>query len=338
MELMKAIQVSAPGGSFELVERPLPAARNGEVRIKVHACGICHTDLAVKEGGPFPVQYPRVPGHEVAGVIDQLGPEVVDWQVGQRVGVGWHGGSCGACWSCRQGDVACCENLINTGVSSDGGYAEYMVARTDALVRIPEQLSFVAAAPLLCAGLASFDALRNCGARPGDVVAILGIGGLGHLGIQYGRKMGFKTVALGLGPDLAAEACRLGAHAYIDTAGSDFDVELQKMGGAGAILVTAADKAAIARSISGLRAKGRMMLLAGPREPLEIVAGQLIGAKRAIQGWVVGGPRDNEEMLDFTVLTGVKAMIETFPLEQVSLAFAKMLASKVRFKAVLTMT
>lgn len=314
MELMKAIQVSAPGGDFELVQREIPEPRKEQVRIKVLACGVCHGDAIVKEGGAYAnIEYPRIPGHEVIGVIDKLGTDVSGYVVGQRVGVGWP-----------------------AGITYDGGFAEYMVAEAEKLVLIPEELDGVEGAPLLCAGATTFDALRNSGAHPGDVVAIQGVGGLGHLAIQYAKSMGFKTVAISHSSDKKELAYKLGAAVFIDTQSSDVTKELQKLGGAKVILATASDNKAIIGLINGLGFDGKLVIVAGVNGPIQVFGGQLLHGRRSIQGWVASGPNVRKDTIDFSLLAEVRPIIETFPLEQAALAYERMMNAKVRFRAVLT--
>lgn len=332
MPFMRAVQVSAPGGDFELVQREIPEPKANEALIKVEACGICHGDALVKEGGHFPgLKYPRIPGHEVIGRIEKCGSGADEWRPGQRVGVGWHGGHCFKCSACRRGDFGSCEQSLTTGISVDGGYAEYMIARADALVSLADDLSAVDGAPLLCAGRTTFGALKESGARAGDLVAILGIGGLGHLAIQYAVKMGFKTVALSRGRDKEELARRLGAHVYIDTAKGDVAKELQKLGGARVILCTAPNSQAISDVIGGLGRNGQVIIVAAPREPLQIPPFQILRGN-SIKGSVGG---NIEEAVEFSQLFGVETMVEVFPLEQVALAFEKMMTSKVHFRSVL---
>lgn len=338
MDTMKAIQINHPGAPLEIVEHAIPKPGENQVRVKVKACGICHGDAIAKDGVPFfRVTYPRVPGHEITGIIDETGPRVKEWKEGQRVGIGWHGGSCGTCWYCRHGDYACCKQRIITGIHVDGGYEEYMLARSEALVRIPEQISFEDAAPLLCAGAASFGALNSSGAKPGQLVAVHGVGGLGHLGIQFARKMGFKTVAISLGKEIENTAIKLGAHAYIDAASENVAEALQDMGGAHVILATAGNSSAIEQVLDGLRPGGKLMLVAASQDPIRVMTTQIVDVKCSIQGFNVGGPKDNEEMLDFCMMNGIRAIIETYPLEQAALAFDRMLKSQTRFRAVLKM-
>ncbi|AOU97673.1 alcohol dehydrogenase [Acidihalobacter yilgarnensis] len=334
---MKAMQIARPGGDFELVERPLPTPAEAEVRIRVQACGICHSDLFVKEG-LFPgIAYPRIPGHEVVGVIDALGPGVTSWQPGQRVGVGWHGGHCHTCEACREGDFVNCVEAKITGISFDGGYAEYMVAPAESLARVPDTLDSVEAAPLLCAGITTYNALRNSGARPGDLVAVQGIGGLGHLGVQFAHHMGFLTVALSRGADKEALARELGADHYIDTASGDGVAALQALGGARVILATAPNSRLITALFSGLSRHGRMIVVGIDNEPIEVTPLQLIAGNHSLTGWASGHARDSEDTLRFSALRGVNAMIETYPLEQAKAAYERMLNNEARFRVVLSM-
>ena len=333
---MRAVQVGKAGGAFEIVERDIPEPGPGSVRVKVEACGICHSDSIVKEG-VMPIQYPRVPGHEVVGVIDALGDGVGDWKKGQRVGIGWHGGYCGKCEPCRRGQFFACVTGQVTGVTLDGGYAEYMIANSTALALIPEELAFVEAGPLVCAGVTTFNALRNSGAVAGDTVAILGLGGLGHLGVQYAAKMGFRTVAIARGSDKASFAKKLGAHHYIDSQAQDVAKELQKLGGAKVVLATVTDAGAMTATIGGLGANGKLYVLGAPHEPLAVSAFPLIAGKRGVEGWYSGVSIDSQDTLAFSALTGVKAMIETYPLEQVSQAYERMMSGKARFRVVLQM-
>ena len=334
---MKAAQVPKPGAEFQIVEREIPTPDAGQVRIKVQACGVCHSDLFTKEGVWPGIQYPRAPGHEVAGIIDEVGAGVPEWKKGQRVGVGWHGGHDGTCRECRRGDFRHCRNRQVPGISYDGGYQEYMVAPVSALVAIPDALSDVDAAPLLCAGITTYDALRQSGARPGDLVAVQGIGGLGHLGIQFASKFGYKVAAIGLGPDSATLAKKLGASVYIDSKTTNAAQALQQLGGAQAILATAPSSKAMSPLIDGLAPKGRLMVIGVASEPIEVTPVQLITGSRAIQGYVSGTPTDSEDTLAFAELTGVRAMIETYPLEKAAEAYARMLSGKAQFRVVLTM-
>jgi D-arabinose 1-dehydrogenase-like Zn-dependent alcohol dehydrogenase len=334
---MKAVQVSNAGGDWELVERDVPEPGLRQVRVKIEACGICHSDMMVKEGHFPGLQYPRIPGHEIAGRIDALGPEVTEWKAGQRVGVGWHGGHCFKCEPCRRGDFMLCRNERITGVTHDGGYAEYMIAPAEAIATMPDELPAPEAAPLLCAGITVFNSLRNSGARAGDIVAIQGVGGLGHLAIQYANRMGFVTVALGRGKDKEPLAKKLGAKHYLDTATSTPGEALQKLGGAHVVLATAPDSKSMSALIPGLARSGKLLVIGAPAEPLSVSAFDLIPARRAVQGWPSGTAIDSEDTLRFSALEDIRPMIETFPLAKVNDAYARMVSGKVRFRAVLTM-
>jgi D-arabinose 1-dehydrogenase-like Zn-dependent alcohol dehydrogenase len=334
---MKTVQVPGPGAEFQIVEREIPTPAPGQVRIKVQACGVCHSDVFTKEGWWPGIEYPRVPGHEVVGIVDKLGAGVSQWTKGQRVGVGWHGGHDGTCQECRRGDFRNCRNLKIPGISYDGGYQQYMVAPVEALVTIPETLTDVEAAPLLCAGITTFNALRHSGALPGDLVAVQGIGGLGHLGIQFASKFGYKVAAIGLGPENGALAKKLGANVYIDSKGMDAAEALQQMGGARAILATAPSSKAMSALIGGLGPNGRLIVIGVAAEPIEVTPAQLISGSRAIQGWASGTPADSEDTLRFAELSGVRPMIETYPLEEAAQAYARMMSGKAEFRAVLTM-
>jgi D-arabinose 1-dehydrogenase-like Zn-dependent alcohol dehydrogenase len=332
---MRAAQVSRPKGPFELVERKVPDPGPGTVRIKVHACGICHSDSLVKEG-LFPgIQYPRVPGHEVAGEIDAVGAGVAGWRAGQRVGVGWNGGYCGYCDPCRRGEFFACVRGQVTGISFDGGYADYLVAPASAVAAMPGELPPVEAAPLLCAGLTTFNALRNSGARPGDVVAILGLGGLGHLGVQYAAKMGFHTVGIARGRDKEPLARKLGAAVYIDNQAADPAAELQKLGGAKAILATATSGDAMSAVQGGLAANGTLLLI-GAVESMQVSPLWLLSGCRSVKGWNSGTSIDSQDTLTFSMRTGVRPMNETYPLERVSEAYDRMMSGEARFRVVLT--
>ena len=335
--MMKAAQVGKAGGDFELVERDIPEPGPGQVRVKVEACGICHSDVMVKDGLWPGLQYPRVPGHEVAGRVDALGEGVSAVRKGDRVGVGWHGGHDFVCDHCRRGDFAMCVQRKVTGIDYDGGYAEYMVAPAEALAAIPDELPADEAGPFMCAGVTVFNALRNSGARPGDVVAVQGIGGLGHLGVQYARKMGFETVALGRGSDKEPLAKKLGAHHYIDSAAVDTVAELQKLGGARVILATAPSAKAISDVVGGLGINGNLLVPAAPSEPLTLSVFPLIMGRRQISGWYSGTARDAQDTLEFSALSDVHPMIEKFPLSRVTEAYGRMLSGEVRFRVVLTM-
>jgi D-arabinose 1-dehydrogenase-like Zn-dependent alcohol dehydrogenase len=334
---MKAAQISKAGGDFELVERDLPEPGAGQVRMKVEACGICHSDVLVKEGLWPGLQYPRVPGHEIAGRIDALGANVTQWEKGQRVGVGWHGGHCFVCAQCRRGDFAMCVNRKVTGIDFDGGYADYMIAPAAAVALVPDDLPAEEAGPFMCAGVTVYNALRNSGARGGDVVAVHGIGGLGHLGVQYARQMGFHTVGLGRGKDKEALARKLGAHHYIDTDAADVVAELQKLGGARVILATAPSAKAISALVDGLSPSGILLVPAAPNEPLTISMMSMIAGRRSVAGCYSGTAKDSQDTLEFSALTGVHPMIEKYPLSRVAEAYEQMHSGKVRFRVVLTM-
>ena len=332
---MRAVQVARSNGPFELVERDIPQPGADSVRIKVAACGICHSDSLVKTGA-MPIQYPRVPGHEVVGTIDALGPGVVDFTQGQRVGVGWHGGYCGHCDACRRGNFFACESSRVTGLTHDGCYADYMIAHWTAVALLPNGLSAVEAGPLVCAGVTTFNALRNSGARAGETVAILGIGGLGHLGVQFAAKMGFRTVAIARGDDKESLARKLGAHQYIDSQRHDVAAELLKVGGAKVILATVTNAEAMTATLGGLAVQGKLLILGAPHEPLKIVVFPLIGGRRSLMGWYSGTAIDSQDTLAFSSLVGVKAMTEEFPLERAAEAYERMMSGKARFRVVLT--
>jgi D-arabinose 1-dehydrogenase-like Zn-dependent alcohol dehydrogenase len=331
---MRAIQVSAAGADFELVQREIPQPGDHEALIKVEACGICHGDALVKEGGFPGLSYPRVPGHEVVGTIEKLGSRVSAWKMGQRVGVGWHGGHCCYCAACRKGDHGACPDHKVTGLSMDGGYAEFMIGHEEAMVAIPDALGSVEAAPLLCAGTTVYGALRHAGAEGGDLVAIQGIGGLGHLGIMYADKLGLRTVALSRGKEKEALAIKLGADAFIDTASGDAAKQLQAMGGANTIICTAPNGKAMGELIGGLAQGGKMVLVAASREPMIVPPFLLLG-KKSVGGWVGG---DMARTLQFSVHSHILPMVEEFPLEQAAAAYEKMMTAKVQFRAVLKMT
>lgn len=335
--LMKVAQVPKPGADFQIVEREIPNPRAGEVRIRVQACGVCGSDVLTKEGEWPGIQFPRAPGHEVAGVIDEVGAGVSAWKKGQRVGVGWHGGQDNTCPQCRRGDFRNCVNLKIPGISYDGGYQQYMVAPVEALAAIPPTLSDVEAAPLLCAGITTFNALRNSGVMPGDLVAIQGIGGLGHLGIQFASKSGYKVAAIGRGAENEALAKKLGANVYIDSKSSNAAEVLQTMGGARTILATAPSSKAMSALIDGLAPNGRLMVIGVAFDPIEVTPVQLISRTRTIEGWAAGTPADSEDTLRFAELTGVRPMIETYPLEEAAAAYARMMSGNARYRVVLTM-
>jgi len=335
---MKVVQVSKPGADFEVLERSVPEPKRNQVRIKVEACGICHSDVLVKGGlWPYGLEYPRVPGHEIAGRIDAVGSDVSLWTPGQRVGVGWHGGHCFICRPCRRGNFINCRNQKITAIHVDGGYAEYMIAASEAVAAIPDVLSAAEAAPLLCAGITVFNALRNAGAQAGDTVAVQGIGGLGHLGIQYARQMGFHTIAIGRGGDKAELAKRLGAHDYIDSGAEAASDALQKLGGADLILATAPDSQSISALVNGLGPNGRLLVIGASPEPLTISPIQLIAGSRKVAGWASGTAKDSEETMEFSALFGVRPMIEKYPLEKANEAYAQIISGRARFRVVLTM-
>ncbi len=334
---MKVAQISKPGADFNIVEREIPQPGTGQVRIKVRACGVCHSDVLTKEGLWPGIQYPRVPGHEVAGIIDELGAGVSAWKKGQRVGVGWHGGHDGTCVECGRGDFRNCRNRKITGINYDGGYQQYMVAPVEALVAIPDGLSDTEAAPLLDAGITTFAALRRSGASPGDLVAVQGIGGLGHLGIQFANKFGYRVAAIGRGSENAALAKKLGANVYIDSKATNAAEELQKLGGAQVILATAPNSKAMSELFDGLGPNGKLMVVGVTSDPIEITPVQLISGSRTIQGWAAGTPADSDDTLRFAELTGVRPMIETYPLEKAAEAYARMMSGNAQFRVVLTM-
>jgi D-arabinose 1-dehydrogenase-like Zn-dependent alcohol dehydrogenase len=336
MARMRAVQVPRPGGPFELIEREIPQPGPGQVRIKVDACGICHSDSFVKEGHWPGLQYPRVPGHEVAGVVDAVGAGVAEWTAGQRVGVGWHGGHCGHCESCRRGSFITCANLLISGISYDGGYADYMIAPAQALALVPKELSATEAGPLLCAGITTYNALRNSGARPGDLVAILGVGGLGHLGVQFAAKMGFRTVAIARGQDKGSMVHNLGARQFIDSQTQDPAGELMKLGGARVILATVTNAKAMSAVVGGLGVDGKLVIVGAPFEPMEVSAIQLLASRRSIAGWPGGTSIDSQDTLAFSVLAGVRSMNESYPLERAAEAYERMMSGKARFRVVLT--
>jgi D-arabinose 1-dehydrogenase-like Zn-dependent alcohol dehydrogenase len=337
MAKMKVAQVTRPGGPIELVEREVPQPGFGEVLVRVQACGICHSDMFTKEGHWPGIQYPRVPGHEIAGVVEEVGAGVTGWESGQRVGVGWYGGHCGHCRSCRRGDFINCEYLPIPGITYDGGYGEYMVAPADALALMPDGISAEEAAPLLCAGITTYNALRHSGARPGDLVAIQGVGGLGHLGIQFANKFGYKVAAVSRGADNAALARKLGAHHYIDSQASNPAEELKKLGGARVILATAPSGKAMTALFDGLGTDGKLVVVGASMEPIQVTPIQLIGGRKSLQGWPAGTSADSEDTLNFAVLSGVRPMIEKFPLERASDAYDRMMSGKAEYRVVLTM-
>ena len=332
---MRKIRVAQAGADFELTEAPVRDPAAGYVRVKVQACGICHSDAMTKEGSWPGIAYPRSPGHEIAGVIDALGEDADSWKVGDRVGIGWHGGHCGKCEACRRGDFITCARLQIPGISYDGGYAEFVLAPMEALARIPGDLAPEEAAPLMCAGVTTFNALRNSGARPGDLVAIQGIGGLGHLGVQFASKFGFETVAIGRGSDKKSLALKLGARNYIDARSQDVARELSGLGGARVILATAPDGKSIGTLIDGLGVDGKLITVGASTEPFAVSSVQLIMVRKSISGWPSGTSIDSEDTLKFAAATGVRPMIELFPLERVADAYERMMSGKVRFRSVL---
>ncbi len=337
MTKMRAVQVSKPKGPLELVERDIPEPGPGQVRIKVKACGICHSDSLIKEG-IFPgLQFPRVPGHEVAGVIDAVGKDVKNWTKGQKVGVGWFGGNCGYCESCRRGDFITCQNGKVTGITFDGGYADYMIAPQEALALIPDDLAPEDAGPLLCAGITTFNALRNSDLRPGSLVAVLGIGGLGHLAVQYAAKMGFITVAIARGKDKEALAKKLGARHYINSDTQNVGAELQKLGGAEAILATVTNAKAMSNAVEGLTINGKLIVVGVPMEPMQVNVLPMIAKRLSILGWPSGSSIDSQDTLTFSSATGVRSMNEIYPLEKAAEAYEHMMSGKARFRVVLKM-
>jgi alcohol dehydrogenase/propanol-preferring alcohol dehydrogenase len=336
MAKMRAIQVSEAGGDLELVERDVPEPGRGEVLVRVQACGVCHSDMFAKEGGFPGVTYPLVPGHEIAGVVESLGEGVEGWNAGDRVGVGWFGGNCGHCEQCRRGDLINCENLVIPGITFDGGYADYVVVKASALALIPDELAAEEAAPLLCAGITTYNALRHSGARGGDVVAILGVGGLGHLGVQFADKLGFHTVAIARGTEKEELARKLGARHYIDSTASDPAKELLKLGGAKVILATVANADAMTAAFGGLAARGQLVIVGASMDPLQIPPAMFIGGSKSIVGHASGSSKDSEDTMAFSALTDVRPMIETLPLEQAAEAFERMMSGDARFRMVIT--
>jgi D-arabinose 1-dehydrogenase-like Zn-dependent alcohol dehydrogenase len=336
MPKMKAVQVPAAGGELEVVEREIPEPGPGQVRIRVQACGVCHSDSVTKEG-LFPgISYPRVPGHEIAGTIDQLGSGVKGWSKGDRVGVGWHGGQDGTCLACRRGDFVNCVSGLVCGISYDGGYQEFMVAPVEAVAHMPESFDAAEAAPLMCAGITTFNALRHSGAMPGDLVAVQGVGGLGHLGIQFAKKSGYRVAAVGRGSENATTAKKLGADIYIDSAATNAAAELQKLGGASVVLATAPSGKAMSSLIGGLGANGTLVVIGASPDPIEVSSILLILGKRTIKGWSAGTPTDSEDTLRFAEMTGVRPMIEKYPLEKAPEAYARMMSGDARYRVVLT--
>lgn len=334
---MKAVVVPKAGGEFEIQEREIPQPGAGEVRIKVQACGVCHSDVLSKNGGFPGMTYPLVPGHEIVGVVDEIGTGVTEWKKGDRVGVGWHGGHCFVCDSCRRGDFVTCQNEAITGITRDGGYQEYMLARHEAIALVPAGLDATDAGPLMCAGITTFNALRNSGARVGDLVAVQGIGGLGHLGVQYAAKAGYRTVAIGRGPENAPLAKKLGAFAYIDSKATKVADELKKLGGAKVVLATAPNAKAMAETIDGLSVGGKLLIVGAPFEPMEVSVFSLLLARRGIQGWPSGTARDSQDTLEFSAFAGVRPMVEKYPLAKVKEAYERMESGQAQFRVVLTL-
>ncbi len=334
---MKAAQIPKPGADFQIVDREMPTPGVREVRVKVHACGICGSDVFTKEGIWPGIQYPRVPGHEVVGIVDELGVGVTGWKKGQRIGVGWHGGHDNTCRWCQRGDFRNCQNLKIPGISYDGGYEQYMVAPLEAVTTVPESLSDVEAAPLLCAGITTYNALRHSGAMPGDLVAVLGVGGLGHLGIQFANKLGYKVAAIGRGSEIAALEKKLGAAVYIDNKLTNASAALQKLGGAQVVLATAPSSKAMSELIDGLAPNGKLMMLGVTSDPIGVAPVQLVPGNKTIQGWATGTTADEEDTLRFAEFSGVRPMIETYPLEKAAEGYARMMSGKAEFRVVLTM-
>jgi D-arabinose 1-dehydrogenase-like Zn-dependent alcohol dehydrogenase len=333
---MRAVQVTSPGGPFVMVQREIPQPGPRQVRVKVQVCGLCHSDSLTKEGHWPGIQYPRVPGHEIAGIVDAIGPEVPGWRPGQRVGVGWLGGYCGYCESCRRGTFVTCANQLIPGISIDGGYQEYVLVPFEGLALIPDELSPVEAGPLMCAGITTFNSLRNSGARAGDTVAVLGIGGLGHLGVQFASKMGFRTIAIARGKDKESLARQLGADHYLDSEASDVSEALRKLGGAKIVLATATSAEAMAGTIGGLSIDGRLIVLGADFKPMQLVTAGFIGRRTGLYGWPSGSSIDSEDTMRFSAITGVRPMTETYPLERAAEAYEHMMSNRARFRVVLT--
>ncbi|HKX33595.1 MAG TPA: alcohol dehydrogenase [Blastocatellia bacterium] len=336
MRTMRAVQVTRPGGPFEIVEREIPQPGPRQVRVKVQACGLCHSDSLTKEGHWPGIEYPRVPGHEIAGIIDAVGSEVPRWKPGQRVGVGWLGSYCGYCESCRRGSFVTCANQLIAGITMDGGYQDYVVVPFEGLALIPDELNPIDAGPLMCAGITTFNSLRNSGARAGDTVAILGVGGLGHLGVQFASKMGFRTIAIARGQDKGPLARELGAHHYLDSQAGDVSEALQKLGGAKIVLATAINAEAMAATLGGLSIDGRLIVLGADFTPMPLVTGGMIGRRTGLYGWPSGSSIDSEDTMRFSAMTGIRPMTETFPLEKVSEAYDRMMSNRARFRVVIT--
>lgn len=336
MAKMRAVQVAEPGGDFELVERAVPRPGFGEALVRVHACGVCHSDMFAREGGYPGVSHPVVPGHEIAGAIEALGDGVKGWSVGQRVGVGWFGGNCGHCEWCRRGSLIDCENMEIPGVTMDGGYADYVLVRASALASMPDELSAEEAAPLLCAGLTTYNVLRHSGATAGDRVAVLGVGGLGHLGVQFAARSGFETIAVARGTEKKSLARELGAHHYVDSTAGDPGQALRELGGVDVILSTVTSAEAMAAVFGGLRPRGKLLVVGASMDPIPIPAAALIGGSKSLVGHASGSSRDSEDTLAFSVLADVRPMIETVPLERAGEAYDKMMNGQARFRMVIT--
>jgi D-arabinose 1-dehydrogenase-like Zn-dependent alcohol dehydrogenase len=336
MSAARAMQVSRPGGPFELVDRAIPQPGPRQVRVKVQACGLCHSDSLTKEGHWPGIRYPRVPGHEIAGLVDAVGSEVPRWKAGQRVGVGWLGSYCGYCDSCRHGSFVTCANQLISGITMDGGYQDYVLVPFEGLALIPDDLSPIEAGPLMCAGITTFNSLRNSGARAGDTVAVLGIGGLGHLGVQFASKMGFRTIAIARGKDKEPLARQLGAHHYIDSQAGNVSEALQKLGGAKIVLATATSSDAMAATMGGLALDGRLIVLGADHKPMQLVTASLIGSRTGIRGWPSGSSIDSEDTMRFSAMTNVRPMTEVFPLEKANEAYERMMSNQARFRVVIT--
>jgi D-arabinose 1-dehydrogenase-like Zn-dependent alcohol dehydrogenase len=336
MASMRVVQVKEQGGPFELVEREVPQPRRGEALVRVHACGICHSDMFGKEGGFPGISWPHVPGHEIAGEVAALGEDVKGWEVGQRVGVGWFGGNCGYCRRCRRGDLMNCANMDIPGITIDGGYADYVLVRANAMASIPDDLAAEEAAPLLCAGITTYNALRHSGAHAGDLVAVLGVGGLGHLGVQFASKLGFDTVAIARGTGKRELALGLGARHYVDSTAQDPADELRKLGGARVILSTITNAPAVTAVLGGLGVRGKLVIVGASMEPMQIPPAMLIGGSKTIAGHASGHSGDSEDTLDFSALSGVRPVVETFPLERAADAYERMMSGEARFRVVIT--
>jgi D-arabinose 1-dehydrogenase-like Zn-dependent alcohol dehydrogenase len=336
MASMRVVEVKEQGGPFELVEREVPQPGRGEALVRVHACGICHSDMFGKEGGFPGISWPHVPGHEIAGEVAVLGEDVKGWEVGQRVGVGWFGGNCGYCRQCRRGDLINCAHMDIPGITIDGGYADYVLVKASAMASIPDDLAAEEAAPLLCAGITTYNALRHSGAHAGDLVAILGVGGLGHLGVQFASKLGFDTVAIARGTGKRELALELGARHYIDSTAQDPADELRKLGGAKVILSTITNAPAVTAVLGGLGVRGKLVIVGASMEPMQIPPAMLIGGSKTIAGHASGHSGDSEDTLDFSALSGVRPVVETFPLERATDAYERMMSGEARFRVVIT--